>query len=138
MKIKKYDRFIRDDQIIEVTGLEIRRMGGSRLIPVFKIVNPSPGKKNEFRSYKPEELERAGFKRLAAKAYSHPLLSEIGAELEANPAFGETLIKFLVMLARSGTDEEKNKVFGWLKKHIPVEWLATLETIPLYAGKDEA
>lgn len=120
MSIKKYDRFKRDfdGEIIEAGG--IYDESGH----VFKSVG-----KNDFWLLNEDRLRGYGFKKIPRSSYSHPLLSEIGAELKDNPAFKEQLIKFAVDLISIASAEDKNEVFELLKKHIPVEWLMTLETM---------
>jgi hypothetical protein len=120
MSIKKYDRFERDcdGKIIETAGIYDERNH------VFKDLG-----RNGFYIFSEERLRGFGFKKIPRDSYSHPLLSEIGAELKDNPAFKEQLIKFAVDLISIASAEDKNEVFELFKKHIPVEWLMTLETM---------
>lgn len=120
MSIKKYDRFERDfdGEIIEATGIYDERNH------VYKATQ-----RNNFWICCEDVLLGLGFKKIPRDSYSHPLLSEIGAELKDNPAFKKQLIKFAVDLISIASAQDKNEVFELLKKHVPVEWLMTLETM---------
>lgn len=123
--IKKYDRFKWGDEIIEFTGL---KTWGTDYI--FKVICPRPGvKKGSIAIYSHDVFQASGFEKIPRSAYSHPLLSEIGAELKDNPAFLEDLIKFCVLLTEQAEPKDTEHVFKLVRKHVPVEFLMTLETM---------
>jgi hypothetical protein len=135
MVIKKYDRFANEngDEVIEYTGLH-RRGDLLEVLRVFKVVVPRPGRRvNEIVSYSMEKFSMSGFKELPRTVETHPLLSEISAEMKANPKFMEELIEFGVVGAGMVSDKEIDKFCGYLKKHVPVKLLAKFEGMPLCA-----
>jgi hypothetical protein len=124
--IEKYDRFKkkRGDEIIEFIGLTTCNDY------VFKVICPRVGtRKGDIVIYSPTVFKISGFEKIPRSAYTHPLLSEIGAELKNNPVFLEDLIKFCVLINNQATQEDKNRVYKLVKKHVPPEWFMTLETI---------
>jgi len=126
MKIKKYDRFKWDDEIIEATGLTLR--GAGEMLPVFKVVESRPGRaKDEIVIYDQELFDNSDFKKMPKLC--EPLLYEIAEELKVNPSFGEAAIEFFSVILAKAKGDKRKTIFGWLQKHLPFECLATLETI---------
>ena len=91
--LEKYAQFMRDEEVIECTGLSYRTSKGL-MVHLFKYIkHGADTDKDDFLIKEEKELEGFGWKKIVPVTY--PLLEEISEEIGRNPAFLRELVEFI-------------------------------------------
>jgi hypothetical protein len=120
-EIQSYDRFQRDDELIEATGLWARANIGETDLwtPVFRIINGGPGiRVNEIQFFTQEAWENSGFKKINS-SLTHPLVTKVAEALINEPELITQFINLMSIWAKKANDKECFGFIALLREHLP-------------------
>ena len=129
-EIQIYDTFkYNGDEIIEATGLTRWDVDEQKQIKIFKNVNGvtrKPGEILNFSKYAFESSDIAAYEWVY-----HPLCREVGRMFKKEVGFAGTLIGFLDMLWKGGSDEDRKRFSQVLREKLSPEIKSEIVNIEL-------